>query len=141
MNPISTHFKNELNNNLTTKLPGQLKLIAEGSGASVKYYAQLGADAASKKRLGDITYLGQFVSTDTGISSFRTFSLTSIIDYKKLTADKLFIEYVSFTSYAARVSYAHTLSYDSNSGILTVRNNKGSSAYIDSCTINVYLKQ
>ena len=46
----------ELNNNLTEKMPGQLKLIAEGSGADVKYYAQLGADAASKNILGSSMY-------------------------------------------------------------------------------------
>ncbi len=46
----------ELNNNLTSKMPGQLKLIAEGSGADVKYYAQLGADTASKKPLGSSMY-------------------------------------------------------------------------------------
>lgn len=46
----------EINNNLTNKMPGQLKLIAEGSGADVKYYAQLGADAASKKSLGSSMY-------------------------------------------------------------------------------------
>ena len=37
-------------------MPGQLKLIAEGSGADVKYYAQLGADTASKKPLGSNVY-------------------------------------------------------------------------------------
>ena len=36
-----------LNQNL-----GGAKIIHEGSGADVKYYAQLGADAASKKLLG-----------------------------------------------------------------------------------------
>lgn len=46
----------QLNNNLTSKVPGQLKLIAEGSGADVKYYAQLGADAASKKSLCSINF-------------------------------------------------------------------------------------
>jgi hypothetical protein len=46
----------ELSNNLTSKMPGQLKLIAEGSGADVKYYAQLGADTASKKPLGSSMY-------------------------------------------------------------------------------------
>lgn len=45
----------ELNDNLTAKLPGEIKVIAEGSGADVKYYAQLGADAASKKLLGNLT--------------------------------------------------------------------------------------
>ena len=43
----------ELINNLTTRLPGDVKLIVEGSGANTKYYAQKGADTASKKLLGD----------------------------------------------------------------------------------------
>lgn len=41
-----------LNNKLMLKLPDDVQLIVEGSGVDVKYYAQLGADAASKKRLG-----------------------------------------------------------------------------------------
>ena len=43
----STALVSELNSDL-----GNVKLIPEGSGANVKYYAQLGADAASKKLLG-----------------------------------------------------------------------------------------
>ena len=46
----------ELDNNLTSQLPGGVKILAEGSGADVKYYAQLGADAASKKLLGSINF-------------------------------------------------------------------------------------
>ena len=42
----------EINNNLTTQLPGSVRIISEGSGAAAKYYAQIGADAASKKPLG-----------------------------------------------------------------------------------------
>ena len=42
----------ELNNNLATQLPGSVRIISEGSGADAKYYAQIGADAASKKTLG-----------------------------------------------------------------------------------------
>ena len=41
-----------LSNNLTTQLPGSVRIISEGSGAAAKYYAQIGADAASKKPLG-----------------------------------------------------------------------------------------
>ena len=42
----------QLNNKLMLKLPDDVQLIVEGSGVDVKYYAQLGADAASKKLLG-----------------------------------------------------------------------------------------
>lgn len=52
---IRYHGSSELNDNLTAKLPGEIKVIAEGSGADVKYYAQLGADAASKKLLDNLT--------------------------------------------------------------------------------------
>lgn len=41
-----------LSNNLATQLPGSVRIISEGSGAAAKYYAQIGADAASKKLLG-----------------------------------------------------------------------------------------
>lgn len=44
---------NELNNKLTGQLPGDIQFIIEGSGADTKYYAQVGADAASKKLLGN----------------------------------------------------------------------------------------
>ena len=42
---------NQLNNKLTSQLPGDVKLITEGSGANTKYYVQVGADTASKKIL------------------------------------------------------------------------------------------
>ncbi len=42
-----------LNNTLAAQLPSGIKLIVEGSGASAKYYAQLGADTTSKKKLGN----------------------------------------------------------------------------------------
>lgn len=44
---------NQLNNKLADQLPGDVKLIIEGSGAETKYYAQVGADTASKKLLGN----------------------------------------------------------------------------------------
>ncbi len=76
----------EIYSNLTTKLPGQLKLIAEGSGANVKYYAQLGADAASKKRLGseesmfkDIAYIFKDGTFNTNVASYTLYS-ASITD-------------------------------------------------------------
>ena len=42
----------QLNNNLNAKVPSDVKLIVEGSGANTKYYIQRGADTASKKPLG-----------------------------------------------------------------------------------------
>ena len=42
----------QLNNNLNSKLPNNVKFLTEGRGANTKYYVQLGADSASKKLLG-----------------------------------------------------------------------------------------
>lgn len=47
-----------LNNNLNAKVPGSVKLLVEGSGANTKYYIQNGADAATKKLLGNISLTG-----------------------------------------------------------------------------------
>ena len=71
----------ELDNNLTNKMPGQLKLIAEGSGANVKYYAQLGADAASKKLLGNAKVKGIYIAKGTS-----SYSFTADAGYKFITA-------------------------------------------------------
>lgn len=38
-----------------TRMPNSVKIITSGSGASTKYYLQLGADTASKKLLGETT--------------------------------------------------------------------------------------
>ena len=49
---------------------GGVKIIPEGSGANVKYYAQLGADATSKKLLGSALF-GEItlpVSTNVAVS-------------------------------------------------------------------------
>lgn len=42
----------ELSRDFETQLPDDVRIIHEGSGVDVKYYAQLGADTASKKLLG-----------------------------------------------------------------------------------------
>ncbi len=55
----------ELNDKLTGQLSG-INLIAEGSGENIKYFAQLGADAASKKPLGDIKLNRSFVNGTAG---------------------------------------------------------------------------
>lgn len=41
-----------LSRDFETQLPDDVRIIHEGSGVDVKYYAQLGADSASKKLLG-----------------------------------------------------------------------------------------
>lgn len=52
---------------------GGVKVIPEGSGANVKYYAQLGADAASKKLLGDMPSKLNYISA--GISGSNNVSV------------------------------------------------------------------
>ena len=41
-----------LSSEFADRLQGDVRIIPEGSGADTKYYAQVGADAASKKPLG-----------------------------------------------------------------------------------------
>lgn len=55
----------ELNNNLNSKVPSDVKLLVEGSGANAKYYIQRGADSASKKPLGSPEKISR-VSATTG---------------------------------------------------------------------------
>ena len=43
----------QLNSEFADRLQGDVRIIPEGSGADTKYYAQVGADAASKKLLGN----------------------------------------------------------------------------------------
>lgn len=43
---------NQLSSEFADRLQGDVRIIPEGSGADTKYYAQVGADAASKKPLG-----------------------------------------------------------------------------------------
>ena len=64
----STALVSELNSDL-----GAVKVIPEGSGANVKYYAQLGADAASKKLLGDMPSKLNYISA--GISGSNNVSV------------------------------------------------------------------
>ena len=70
----------ELDNNLTSQLGG-VKILAEGSGTSAKYYAQIGADTASKKLLGNAKVKATYI--DKGTSSY---TLTADTGYKFITA-------------------------------------------------------
>ena len=72
---------NQVNNNLTSQLPGGVKILAEGSGADVKYYAQLGADAASKKLLGNAKIKAAYTAKDA-----PSYTLTADTGYKFITA-------------------------------------------------------
>lgn len=67
-----------------------MKVIPEGSGVDVKYYAQLGADSASKKLLGSSIYLG------TARGTFKT--LTPMLEipytYDLSQSDAKYIRFV-----------------------------------------------
>lgn len=52
---------------------GGVKIIPEGNGVTTKYYAQLGADTASKKLLGDMPSKLNYIST--GISGSNNVSV------------------------------------------------------------------
>lgn len=56
----------ELSNKLTVQLQGDVRIFAEGSGENIKYYAQSGADAASKKLLGSNVRIGSLNLGDKG---------------------------------------------------------------------------
>lgn len=64
----------QLNSEFADRLQGDVRIIPEGSGANTKYYAQVGADAGSKKELGepypypDITISGYGSDAGTTIS-------------------------------------------------------------------------
>lgn len=76
----------EINNKLMFSLPDDIKLIVEGSGADVKYYAQLGADSASKKRLGSNKII--IPSMSCGIGGNATASSgyrLDVSEYKKMS--------------------------------------------------------
>lgn len=62
----------ELINNLA-----ECRLIPEGSGADTKYYIQRGADAASKKLLGDSTFITVAMTGETDTSSGRALCIYS----------------------------------------------------------------
>lgn len=99
----------ELNNKLTSKLPDDVKLIVEGSGADVKYYVQLGADAASKKRLGRavLPLLGLDYN---GGWACMTFSVKDILnlDEFKLTAKATGVYYQLTDSHGLVTDYSTT---------------------------------
>ena len=62
-----------------------MRIIAEGSGANTNYYAQLGADTASKKLLGDSTQvLAMFHASSSGITRYtadrKIVGLTMVVE-------------------------------------------------------------
>lgn len=104
---------------------GGVQFISEGSGADVKYYAQLGADSASKKELGSA-----LISLGTG----NSFDLSKYKGYKNFTPENNFIlrsvktiinaNQTDSDSYNRGYNYSGTinpsLSYNSTTGIINI---------------------
>lgn len=108
---------------------GGLHLTAEGSGAVTKYYAQLGADSASKKLLGngiDLGTLNAITQQSTG-SRNSVFDISTVFfDYKSITKENIVWMPVAYTNYpqgstdCLSFQGISIVSYDSNTGRITI---------------------
>ena len=121
----------KISGDLSGRLPNNVKIISEGSGANVKYYAQLGADTASKKALGrpqKYSYsncLQGFKSenpsdmADSPATSCMVVYITNVPGYDSLTLDNLIIvtDFVSHES-AGGCTYGYV--YNAAVGRITI---------------------
>lgn len=106
-----------------------MQFISEGSGADVKYYAQVGADSASKKLLGKSGAI--LLATD--ITSSRTINIKSLYpnEYADFTENNFIVQYVSTNvrlditrdpaeNNSATASGAVSKKYEVSTGMLTI---------------------
>ncbi len=121
----------KISGDLSGRLPNNVKIISEGSGANVKDYAQLGADTASKKALGrpqKYSYsncLQGFKSenpsdmADSPATSCMVVYITNVPGYDSLTLDNLIIvtDFVSHES-AGGCTYGYV--YNAAVGRITI---------------------
>lgn len=114
----------ELNQNL-----GGVNFISEGSGADVKYYAQLGADAASKKLLGNGIDLGIINAVSQSSIGARNsiFNISSVFSsYKNITKDNIVWMPIAYTNYpigstdCLSFQGLRLVSYDTNTGNIEI---------------------
>lgn len=116
---------------------GDIRLTYQGSGSSTKYFAQVGADTASKKRLGELqrTYIGTTTGGD--------FDCSNIDGYEDFTAENFAL--IPTNLYARNYPPSGTssdnagmsvdkaisgsMSYDPETGILTVPSQSVSDSY------------
>lgn len=112
--PVIQQNFNQINSNL-----GGVKIIPEGSGAATKYYAQLGADSASKKLLGSIVKVYTITQTTNGSLNISP----DFVDYANMTTDNIKIgitegwtehTYTSATGHS--YVYAQIVSYNPATG-------------------------
>ena len=108
-----------------------MKIIPEGSGVNVRYYAQLGADTTSKKALGrpqKYTYsncLQGFKSentvdmADSPASSCMVAYITNVPGYGSLTLDNLIVV-TDFVSHESAGGCTYGYAYNAVAGRITI---------------------
>lgn len=119
----------QVSSDFEDRLQGDVRIIPEGSGADTKYYAQLGADAASKKLLGSV-FAGVLEPTsyNTNAQGSANFDLKPFIsNYGDFTIANMCIEVTYFKGDTARVNdlsmqdgTTYNSTYNASTGILTV---------------------
>lgn len=112
---------------------GNVRLIPEGSGATTQYYAQLGADAASKKLLGStVVKLGSGSSYNlTSYAGYKNFTIANfLLDVKSISGNGNYDGYVGGQFHINKgggASASPSKSYNPTTGILTISGLSGSS--------------
>ena len=121
----------QINSDLSGRLPNNVKIISEGSGANVKYYAQLGADTASKKALGrpqKYTYSNCLQGfklenpsdmADSPATSCMVVYITNVPNYHTLTLDNLIIV-IDFVSHESEGGCTYGYVYNAAVGRITI---------------------
>lgn len=105
------------------------KIIHEGSGADVKYYAQLGADAASKKLLGNTPcYIKTWTGGNGGVQTINI-PISDYPDYQQLSVNNFKAGVTSLQGAMGQGWINGITDYNANTGIVTVSYaNHGSAA-------------
>ena len=96
------------------------KIIHEGSGADVKYYAQLGADAASKKLLGNTPCSLKMWTGGNGGEQSIDISITDYPEYRKLTIDSLKAGIASLSGAMGQGGVHGIKAYNASTGVVTI---------------------
>ena len=113
---------------LTQNLDGA-KIIHEGSGAATKYYAQLGADAASKKLLGNTPcYIKTWTGGNGGVQTINI-PISDYPDYQQLSANNFKAGVTSLQGAMGQGWINGITDYNANTGVVTISYaNHGSAA-------------
>lgn len=108
-----------ISSDINAKLPSNVKLIVEGSGANTKYYAQLGADTASKKPLGNPSVSCKRVSWSGRASLTQNIDIGKNLElYKSIFPVLREGGHVQDGTIDGQFSVAYT--YNAGTGILTI---------------------